>query len=154
MIKKYSVLFFLFADLAAADDTLLQAMSIASYGNRFQADRLRVAAENLANQDTTAATPGADPYVRKILYAVNIYDRKIKARIVRAEEGLDRLTPFHLRYLPNHPAADSQGYVKFPNVDAEIERADANEAQRSYEANLGMMMLAKDMIERTMELMK
>ena len=44
----------------------LKSMSIAASGLRAQAGRMRVIAENIANADSTAQRPGAEPYRRKI----------------------------------------------------------------------------------------
>ena len=63
-------------------------------------------------------------------------------------------TPFELRYQPGHPAADEAGYVKYPNVNPLIEMVDMREAQRSYEANLNAMQLARTMIGRTLDLLR
>jgi flagellar basal-body rod protein FlgC len=44
---------------------LMSAMGAAATGLRAQTVRIRISAENLANADTTATTPGGDPYRRK-----------------------------------------------------------------------------------------
>ena len=44
---------------------LNKALDIAARGMDAQTTRLRVIAENLANQDTTGSASGADPYRRK-----------------------------------------------------------------------------------------
>ena len=67
--------------------------------------------------------------------------------------GVDR-GDFELRYQPGHPAADAAGYVKYPNVNPLIELADMREAQRSYEANLNVLQLARTMIGRTLDLLR
>jgi flagellar basal-body rod protein FlgC len=59
-----------------------------------------------------------------------------------------------LKYIPDHPAADEKGYVKMPNVNTLVEIMDVREAQRSYEANLGMIEQARSMILRTIDLLR
>jgi flagellar basal-body rod protein FlgC len=54
--------------------------------------------------------------------------------------------------MPDHPGADANGYVKMPNVTSLIEMADMREAQRSYEANLGMITMGKSMMLRTIDM--
>ena len=44
--------------------------------------------------------------------------------------------------------------VKMPNVNSLIEIMDVREAQRSYEANLGMVEQAKNMALRTIDLLR
>jgi flagellar basal-body rod protein FlgC len=63
-------------------------------------------------------------------------------------------TDFQLRHQPGHPGADAAGYVKYPNVNPLIELADMREAQRSYEANLNALQLARAMIGRTLDLLR
>jgi flagellar basal-body rod protein FlgC len=64
------------------------------------------------------------------------------------------MSPFGMRYEPGHPAADATGYVKYPNVNPLIELVDMREAQRSYEANLNALQLARTMIGRTLDLLR
>ena len=63
-------------------------------------------------------------------------------------------TPPTMKYLPDHPGANAAGYVKMPNVNMVIELNDMREAQRSYEANLGMMDNYKTMSMRTIDMLR
>jgi flagellar basal-body rod protein FlgC len=56
--------------------------------------------------------------------------------------------------MPDHPAADDNGYVKMPYVNSIVEMMDMREAQRSYEANLSMLDMARSMLMRTVELLR
>ena len=60
----------------------LKTMSIAASGLRAQAGRMRIISENIANADSTAATPGADPYRRKVPTFNSELDRNLEARVV------------------------------------------------------------------------
>ena len=60
----------------------LKSLSIAASGLRAQAGRMRVIAENIANADSTAKSPGADPYRRKIPTFQSEIDRTLDARVV------------------------------------------------------------------------
>ena len=140
---------------SSGGDSLKQALKTAESGTKFQAERLKVISENMANEHTTGSTPGADPYRRKTIHATNVYDKATKAKIVKVKKyDVDRKAPMEVRYDPNHPAADINGYVKMPNVNKEIERADALEAQRSYEANLSAIETIKSMQSKTLEILK
>ena len=133
---------------------LKSAMSIAAAGIKAQAARLRVTAENLANAESTAGTPGGDPYRRKTVSFKNERDRASGLELVAIDRyGTDR-SPFPARYMPGHPAADASGYVKYPNVTPLLELADMREAQRAYEANLNALQLARAMIGRTLDLLR
>ena len=116
--------------------------------------RLRVIAENLANQDTTGSSPGADPYRRKTITFENQLDRVTGTETVMVKKiGQDK-TELPLRYDPSNPAANAQGYVKLPNVNSFTEMMDMREAQRSYNANLAVMQASRGMLNRTIELLK
>lgn len=138
----------------AFEDSMMKSLEISAHGNKFQSERIKIAAENLANEDSVSSVAGGNPYRRKVVFSKNRYDKKLKTRLISVKKyGYDP-KPFKLKYDPSHPAADANGYVKLPNVDKIIEKADANEAQRSYEANLGMFEVSKQMISKTIEAMK
>jgi flagellar basal-body rod protein FlgC len=131
-----------------------QALRISAQGLRVQSTRLRVIAENLANQDTTGSVPGADPYRRKTVTFADQLDPATGADAVTvARVGRDP-APFPKRYDPSHPAADASGYVKLPNVNSFIEVEDMREAQRSYNANIGVLQTTRGILLRTIDLLK
>lgn len=134
---------------------LFSAMSISAHGMRAQSERVRVVSENMANANTAAEVPGADPYTRQTILFKNVLDRELGFRTVevgKIEE--DTKTPFKTKYMPDHPGADEEGYVKMPNVDPLIEAMDMQEAQRSYEANLGMIEQSRNMILQTIDILR
>lgn len=132
---------------------LLDAMAQAAKGMKAQGVRMRVISENLANAETTGKEKGAAPYQRKIVTFKAMLDKSSG----RNEVEVDKITPdrsdFVLKFDPSHPAADKNGYVKMPNVNPLIEMMDMREAQRSYEANLGVIDMAKSMLMRTLDLL-
>lgn len=129
-------------------------MGISAAGMRAQAKRLQIAAENLANKETTGTTAGSDPYRRKTVTFKEALNRSSGVSSVDIKEVGQDQTPFEMRYDPSHPAADSNGLVKMPNVNAMVEILDTHEAQRSYEANLNTMQITRSMMTRTINLMK
>lgn len=135
-------------------DDLKTAFFIAGSGMRAQGTRLRVISENIANKDSTAETPGGDPYRRKVVTFQNVLDREIQANTVEVRRIGEDLSSFKLQYDPSHPAADENGYVKRPNVNSLIEMTDMREAQRSYEANLNVIQSTKTMVTNTIDLLK
>ena len=81
-------------------------------------------------------------------------DRAAGAQLVKVKEvGVDN-TPFRVEYDPGHPAADSTGYVKLPNVNMMIEMADMREVNRSYEANLQVVKQVRSMLGMTIDLLR
>ncbi len=134
---------------------LFSSMAISSSGMRAQSERTRVISENIANADNTPETPGGTPYARKIVTFKNVLDKQIGVDKVTVDKiGRDTQTPFPVKYMPGHPAADGAGYVKTPNINTLVEMTDAREAQRSYEANLGMYTQARDMSARLIDMLK
>lgn len=82
-------------------------------------------------------------------------DRKLGFKAVKVDEiSQDKKTPFVLKYMPDHPGADKDGYVKMPNVNTMVEMMDVREAQRSYEANLSMVEQARSMTQRTVDMLR
>ncbi len=103
---------------------------------------------------STATTPGGEPYRRQTVTFENVLDRELGVDLVQvARTGVDA-SPFPLRYEPGHPAANADGYVQMPNVNPLLEIIDLREAQRSFEANLNAMTLARSMIQRTLDLLR
>lgn len=133
---------------------LSSVMTIAAAGMRAQSARLQATAENLANAETTGLVPGGDPFRRHTVSFTERRDRGSGLDLVGVGRFGEDTAPFDLRYEPGHPAADANGYVKYPNVNPLIELVDMREAQRSYEANLNALQLARSMIGRTLDLLR
>jgi flagellar basal-body rod protein FlgC len=130
------------------------ALTIAATGLRAQTARMKVIAENIANANSTAPNPGADPYQRKIATFGQMVDRETGATGVRMTGVQRDRSEFRLRYDPTHPGADANGYVKLPNVNTLLESMDMREAQRAYEANLNVVESARAMMTRTIDLLR
>lgn len=140
---------------SALEDDLQKSTAIAAHGIKVQSQRIKVAAENLANEDSTGQQAGDKPYTRKVLFAKNRFDKGVKSNVVRTKKiAPDTKSPFIRKYEPYHPAADEDGYVDYPNVYKEIEMADLREAQVSYEANLSVIEMSKNIMQRTIEAIK
>jgi flagellar basal-body rod protein FlgC len=132
----------------------LKSIAIAASGLRAQAGRMRVIAENIANADSTAPTPEAEPYRRKVATFRSEVDRTINARLVMLGGVRSDPSEFRLKHEPGHPSADANGNVKYPNVNSLVEMTDMREAQRSYEANINVIGASRRMIQRTIEILK
>jgi len=132
----------------------LSSLKIAATGLHAQNARMRVIAENLANADSAGKTPTDKPYQRRIPTFKAVMDDAAGGEIVKVGKiALDQ-TAFQERYEPGHPAADKNGYVKYPNVDPLIEAMDMREAQRTYEANLNVITVTRQMLGRTIDILK
>jgi flagellar basal-body rod protein FlgC len=133
---------------------LYKSMAVSASGMKAQGTRLKVISENLANANTTAETPGDLPYRRKTVIFKNELDRAMDVDKVRvAKVDVDK-SDFQRRYDPSHPSADADGYVLMPNVNSVVEAMDMREAQRSYEANLSAIDAARQMLTRTIDILR
>ena len=133
---------------------LNSALNISANGMDAQTTRLRVIAQNIANQDSTGSSPGAEPYRRKTITFESALDRAAGVDTVRVKSiGVDS-SELQLRYDPANPASNARGYVKLPNVNSFVEVMDMKEAERSYSANLSVMQATRSMLNKTIDLLK
>jgi flagellar basal-body rod protein FlgC len=133
---------------------LTKAIAIAGSGMQAQSARLTVIAQNLANQDTTSSTPGADPYRRKTISFTDVLDPKTGADLVQVQKIGQDQSPFPLRYDPANPAANAQGYVKVPNVNTFVEMMDMRDAEQNYSANLQVLAVSRSMLARVIGMLR
>ncbi len=133
---------------------LMKTIKISAAGMRVQGVRLKTIAENLANAESLSQVPGEDPYRRKVVTFKNVLDRNIDAKMVKIGSIEVDKSDFKKRFDANHPAADKDGYVKMPNVNPLIEMMDMRAAQQSYRANLSIIGVAKNMLTRTIDLLR
>lgn len=133
---------------------LVNAMTLAAKGMKAQGARMKVISENMANADTTGKTKGADPYRRQIVTFKNEMNRADNMKEVSVDKVTYDSSDFLTKYDPAHPAADERGYVKTPNVNPLLEMMDMREAQRSYEANLGVIEMSRSMLMKTIDLLR
>jgi flagellar basal-body rod protein FlgC len=132
----------------------IKSIAIAASGLRAQAGRMRVISENIANSDSTALTAGGDPYRRRIPTFQGEFDRSLNAQVVALGPVRADRSDFRLKFEPGNPAADAQGNVKYPNVNPLIEATDMRDAQRSYEANVNVIGATRNMIQRTLDILR
>ncbi len=133
---------------------LTNSMQISAAGLKAQGERLRVISENIANAGSTALTPDQEPYRRKLVTFGNELNRELGTNLVEVRKVVRDSSAFNLRYQPGHPAADVSRYVKTSNVNTLIEMTDMREAQRSYQANLKVLEVARGMLQRTIDLLR
>lgn len=132
----------------------VSSLALAASGLNAQTARMRIIAENLANVDSAATGPGKDPYRRRIPTFESVFNKELGGQEVKVGRVALDMSPFETRYEPGHPAADAAGYVKYPNVNPLIEAMDMREAQRTYEANLNVVTSTRQMIGRTLDILR
>ncbi len=112
---------------------------------------------NLANINTTRTLDGG-PYKRKVPIFAEMLDKTVGGYEdiggVRVVELSEDQTPPRLAYQPEHPDADANGYVAFPNVNLVREMTDMLVASRAYEANLAVADSAKNMWNGALDIIR
>ncbi|GBD39472.1 MAG: flagellar basal-body rod protein FlgC [Deltaproteobacteria bacterium] len=115
-----------------------------------QRQRLNVMASNLANVHSTR-TENGEPYRRKdVVFSAFPIDSTLNG--VTVAEIVEDPTPFNLVYDPSHPDADSQGYVKMPNINIIEEITNMMMAFRAYEASVSAFNISKSMFVKALEI--
>ena len=143
--------------------SLFSVLSIGASGMAAQRTRAELLVENLANAETTR-TPEGGPYRRKdaVFTSASLTSPFASAfdAALGGAEGVavsdivtDTRDP-ERRYLPGHPDADAQGYVAFPRINPAEDMVDLMGASRGYQANVSAISAVKDMIERSLDLLR
>jgi len=140
--------------------SLMTAIEVGASGLTAQRRRLEVLVSNLVNANTTRPA-GMDPYRRKdVLFTSANPEMSFDTMLGDAVQGVevsnvvtDNSDPVK-SFEPNHKHADKDGYVYYPNVDAMTEMVNVMSATRSYEANLQAVNMAKEMQQKTLEILR
>src|SRR5579884_4552158 len=145
--------------------SLFSSLQVSASGMAAQRTRAEMLVENLANAETTR-TPDGGPYRRKdVVFQSDSVNGAFSSVLSDAMDGggstgvsianitVDQSDP-ERRYLPGHPDADANGYVAFPKLNPAEEMADLLNATRSYEANVAAISSVKDMISRSIDIMR
>jgi len=144
--------------------SLFSALSVSASGMAAQRARAEVLVENLANAETTR-TPEGGPYRRKdVVFQTDaaqspfasIYRTSLDpgSQGVRVAGVIVDSSPPDRRYMPGHPDADGSGYVAFPHINPAEDMVDLMGASRGYEANVAAISAVKDMIQRSIDILR
>jgi flagellar basal-body rod protein FlgC len=142
--------------------SLLSALSVSASGMEAQRTRAELLAENIANAETTRTAEGG-PYRRKdaVFTSASVaspfssqFHSALEGVGVRVDEVVvDQRDP-ERRYVPGHPDADKDGYVAFPRMNPAEDMVDLLNASRGYQANVAVISAVKDMIQRSVDLLR
>ncbi len=132
------------------------ALKISGSALSAQRIRMEVISSNLANVSTTRTEDGTPYRKKEVVFVPETFKETLKERIqgVKVKEIVESKDPFQKVYDPSHPDADENGYVNYPNVNILEEMTDMLDASRSYEANLNVIGATKEMIMKTLEILK
>jgi len=144
--------------------SLLSVLSVSASGMSAQRTRAELLVENLANAETTR-TPEGGPYRRKdAIFTTSsetspfgaVFQTEMDSGItgVAVSDVIEDTREPEKRYMPGHPDADKDGYVAYPRVNPAEDMADLMGAQRGYAGNVAAMTAIKDMIMRSIDLLK
>ena len=144
--------------------SLFSVLSVSASGMAAQRTRAALLVENIANSETTR-TPEGGPYRRKdVVFSSgpveSTFGSQLDAQLGQPLTGVnvsditvDGREP-EKRYIPGHPDADASGYVAVPRVNPAEDMADLMGANRSYQANVSAMSAIKDMIQKSIDLLR
>ncbi|MFA7329711.1 MAG: flagellar basal body rod protein FlgC [Candidatus Delongbacteria bacterium] len=162
------------------DPTAFHHLNISHSGLSAQRRRMDAISENLANLQTTRGKDGGPFQPRVVVMsegeeqaAFSTVDGPRPARLwtthpehlratdqgqdedglrgVKAEVLIQNRRP-RLEYDPEHPDADENGYVAYPDINVVEEMTHLIAASRAYEANLTAIAAAKDMAGKALEI--
>jgi flagellar basal-body rod protein FlgC len=143
--------------------SLFTSLSVSASGMAAQRTRAELLVENLANSETTR-TPAGGPYRRKDAVFETapqdspfsgVFQRELNGQSgVAVSEIVEDAREPELRYLPGHPDANAEGYVAFPRINPAEDMVDLMGASRGYQANVAAMSAVKDMIHRSIDLLR
>jgi flagellar basal-body rod protein FlgC len=141
--------------------SLFAALQVSASGMQAERTRAETLVENMANAETTR-TPDGGPYKRKdVVFSSElqespfsaVFQNELATGVTVSEITEDNSAP-EMRYLPNHPDANSEGYVAFPKMNPAEDMADLLNTTRSYQANIAAMTAVKDMITHSIDLLR
>lgn len=131
--------------------SIFGGMRISASGLSIERLRMDVISSNVANVKTTRSANGG-AYVRKVVNFQENFDEKLGMLGVKSLSIEDDKSPLRKLYEPNHPDADEEGYVEYPNVDLLVEMSDLISASRAYESNVDTLNAQKNMISKALEI--
>jgi len=140
----------------------LTGMRISGSGMTANRMRMNTISSNIANINTTR-TPEGGPYRRKDVVFESMPEAKTFGEIlisqpqkdmqrVQVTDVISDMKAPLMKYEPNHPDANEEGYVAYPNINLMEEMANMIQASRAYEANVSAMNATKDMAMTALEI--
>jgi flagellar basal-body rod protein FlgC len=160
----------------------LNSFDISGYGLSAQRVRVNTISSNIANAQTTRTEEGGPYRRREVVFKSIDFNQAYNEAINNSTQSAKYEDPLNegdfgkkvnpaimsvvidkisrddsapkMKYEPNHPDADANGYVAYPNINPVVEMADLVEATRSYQANVAAFQSAKDMANSAISLLQ
>jgi len=142
-------------------DKAFSALDISASGLSAERMRMSVIASNIANAQVTE-TPDGGPYKRQQVEFANELKRSMMSSSaknanlsgVKVKGVVDSKEPPNIMYIPGHPKADKDGFVRMPNVSISREMVDLMVASRSYEANTAVISTLRKMTDKALNIIR
>lgn len=143
--------------------SLNQIFNIAGSGMSAQSIRLNTTASNIANAETASSSVEETYRARKPVFAAvqagvmqdpnrQGLGADMESKGVEVRGIVESDAELQMRYQPDHPMSNDEGYVMYPNVNIVEEMADMMSASRSFQTNVDVMNTAKVMMQRILTL--
>ena len=143
--------------------SLANVFNIAGSAMSAQTTRLNTTASNIANAETVSSSADATYRARHPVFATVMQGQQSTGGSLFQDQGeagqgvqvngiIGDSSNLEARYEPNHPSADKNGYVYYPNVNVVEEMADMISASRSFQTNAEIMNTAKSMMQKVLTL--
>jgi flagellar basal-body rod protein FlgC len=161
-------------------DRLSATFQTASSALALQRERIAVASRNIANARTSSPKGSKNVYRPQEVITIAPDTQKFFDVLEGSVEGLKRTNLQHIssvdglvgqkkgnlapdyqviereqwryEYDPNHPDADKNGMVRYPDIDMVKEMAEMVSANRLYEANLSTIEAEKELLKKSLEI--
>ncbi|MDA3136650.1 flagellar basal body rod protein FlgC [Pseudomonas syringae] len=143
--------------------SLANVFNIAGSAMSAQTTRLNTTASNIANAETVSSSMDQTYRARHPVFATVMQGQQSTGGSLFQDQGeagqgvqvngiIEDSSNTEARYEPNHPSADKDGYVYYPNVNVVEEMADMISASRSFQTNAEIMNTAKSMMQKVLTL--
>lgn len=141
---------------------LLRSMKISASGLSANRKRMEAISSNIANAEVTRTAEGGPYRPKEVVLGSEparesfgeILEGELDAQTqtVHATEVISDNRPPILKYEPNHPDANEDGYVAYPDINVVKEMANMMSAQRAYESNISAINTTKSMAQKALEI--
>jgi flagellar basal-body rod protein FlgC len=162
-------------------DRLSSAFQTAAKGLAVQRERINVASRNIANVNTTSVEGSGKGYRPQSVRVSGPQPQNFERVLSKSMGSLNRTREQHIspqmpsgqntgtqslgpdheiaeqdnyryEYEPNHPDANEEGMVRYPDIDMVKEMTNIVSANRLYEANLSSIEAEKEIMRRAMKI--
>jgi flagellar basal-body rod protein FlgC len=141
---------------------MMAGLQVSFSGLNAQRTRMNVIASNLANAQSTRTPEGGAYKRQEVIFGAQPQRSAFEGMLnERLQDGVNKVNVLgivsdpngtRLEYEPDHPDANEQGYVAYPNVNVMREMVDLMSATRAYEANITAINSSKDMALRALQI--